>query len=201
MYRMDEVASQGELYSAAKKINDLKVRTLFVFEYLSGGRVGEIIKRCQKKNIEYVKRFGDDWLLIRLPYTEKNKEHPSRIIPVSVTLEKRFVDLMTPYLDSLNDDDVIFNISRTTAWRKIRPIVATIKEIGGKKHRHKNANHYLRHCRATHFVELYDCDMYDLIKLFGWSDGRPSETYVNKSVNSIMKKLIKMAKGDGITAT
>jgi len=210
--KADEVASQGQLYNIAKSISNPKIRALFVFEYLSGGRVGELVKRCKKNQLEYRTIKGGEFLAIDRFYTEKNKRYDKRVLIIPIAHEGKFIDLTKEWINSLDDDAFIFPFNRVTAWRHIRKIIDKFKEEGikgdpvikamvnGKMKRinknrkkgycHMNANHYLRHCRATHLVTIYGFDSMRLVKYMGWTDARPADTYVHLNVDDLADKMM-----------
>src|SRR3990172_772865 len=180
--------SQGKIRAVAKSIPNIRNRALFILEYLTGGRVGEIVCRVQKSDFEKIILNGVSFLQINNLHTEKNRKRPVRELIFPIEKEKMLIDMLYEYLDSVNDDDILFNFTRQRAWQIIHPIILKNKPIALQKT--LNGNHYLRHCRNTHLALIYDFNEYELQEWNGWSDIRPARVYVHVKKKDIARKFM-----------
>jgi len=183
-----DIPTQAEIFLTASSVKNPVYRALFVFEYLSGGRVSEIVRRMKKKQLENIKIDGKDFISFNNLYTEKNIQINRRSLPIPIFKEERLYKLASEHLNSLLDDDIIFDFSRITAWKHIRRIVKTIKEFS--KNPFLNSNHFLRHCRLTHLVTIYDYNEQELIRFAGWTDGRPAKSYIQLKITDLARKMM-----------
>lgn len=184
-----KVWSQGKVRMVAGSIPHKRNRALFVLEYLTAGRIGEIAKRVQKSDFEIIRIENQKFLQISNFYTEKNKKHPKRELIVPIEKEQVLVDMFLEYLGSLNDQDVVFNKTRQRAWQIIRPIILANKPKS-EENRNMNANHYLRHVRNSHLVNVYGFNEFELQEWNGWSDTKPARFYVQIRKRDIARKML-----------
>ena len=166
------------------KIRD---RALFSLLYLTGARIGEVVKRLKKSDFEFIK-FNKRWFMIVELYTEKNRLHPLRRTPINIEKEKELVDYVNKYVEGLEDEDYLFPFTKQRAWQIIARIISRYK----KRYRNKfmNANHFLRHCRLTHLVTKYDFTDQDLVQFTGWSNSIPAKSYMHLRFKDLARKMI-----------
>lgn len=127
--------------------------------YATGGRINEVIK-LTKNDL----RKEENFLLISL-WTEKNKKHPTRILPIPLDKEKWLTDPIITLAEVIPSMR-LFNFS--DRWG--REIV----------HRYFDCHpHFLRHCRLTHLVSLFQADAFRLQLWAGWSSPTPANAYVH----------------------
>lgn len=189
MLEPEQVPSQNRLYQIAKNIQDPTSRSLFIFEYLTAGRVSELIRSFKKIQISEIKVQDQPFLLLENIKNEKNQKSHVKNIPIPIHKEMRFYDLAKEHLNTLEDESLLFPFSRVTAWKKIKAIVSKFKEHS-KENRFMNANHYLRHCRCTHLITIYDYNEQELVRFMGWTDARPAQTYVHLRYADLAKKML-----------
>lgn len=184
----DEVFNQSELLEITRTISNLQHRALWVLEYLTGGRVSEIVRRIKKRQFSFVKRRGRDFMMIEGMWTAKNPKHPKRNLPVPFFRERELVGMLVEYLDTLKSDDVLFDFSRQFAWKIIRPILMEHKERSDNPM--MNGNHFFRHSRNTDLVRLYGYTDQDLTKWNGWTDPRPARNYSHLRWGDLADRMI-----------
>lgn len=175
---VDDILTEEDVRNILMGEGILRDKALFSVLYLSNSRVGEIVKRLKKHQIKFTNIDNIDYLLFMNLYTEKNRNHPLRVVPVMVNEDPFSCNIIREYIQSFGDDDLLFNITRQYSWR-------LIKKLTGK------SNHNLRHTRLTHLSVRYDLDGSDKLVIAGWSDERPNKTYTHlrwKKVADRMKR-------------
>jgi site-specific recombinase XerD len=182
-----EIAKEIPSLTKPKYPHKLRDRALFCLLYLTGARIGELVKRLKKGDFEFVSVRSKPFLIVEL-YTEKNRRHPIRKIPIPVEKEKQLIDFVTEYLDKLEGDSVVFNFTIQRAWQITKNVLDNHK----KKYKNKfmNANHFLRHCRLTHLVTIYDFTDQDLVRFAGWTNSIPATTYAHLRYKDLARKMI-----------
>jgi site-specific recombinase XerD len=162
-------------------------RTLFSLLYLTGARIGEVVKRLRKKDFETIKLKSSQFLVVDI-FTEKNRKHPTRRVPINIEREKDLVKYVLEYLELLKDEDVLFSFTIQRAWQIVSKILIKYKKVS--KNKFLNANHFLRHCRLTHLVVNYDFSDQDLVKYCGWTNSLPSTTYAHLRYKDLARKML-----------
>lgn len=181
-----EIWPQKKILLIAKIIPNLRDRTLFVLEYLTGGRVSEIVQRVQPTDFEVHAINNKKFLRVYNFYTAKNRKHPDRVLDIPIHKEGEFVDILQTYMQSLKPDDFVFAMTRQRAWQIISKILLQYKPKS-TTNKFMNGNHFLRHCRNTHLYRIYGFDQYDLMKWNGWSSTAPADKYVHGEDEFIKK--------------
>lgn len=139
------------------------VKALMIFLYLYGVRIGEAL-RIVRGDL-YVQ---DDYLFLIAPETalEKNRDPYPRRLPVSV--KSPGVPALLEYLETKDPEDLLFPISRSHAWTKIKEIDLELSP------------HVFRHNRATEFA-LQDASDTEIQVWLGHSDTRSASKYRHRS--------------------
>lgn len=193
---MEGVFRKHEIIKIANSIPSLtpsnypyKIRdtALFCLLYLTGARVGEVTKRVRKKDFEQVKLKDKNFFVISL-FTEKNKRHPIRRIPINTERENELMKYVLDYLELLKDEDVLFPFTIQRAWQIVSKILIKYKKVS--KNKFLNANHFLRHCRLTHLVVNYDFNDQDLVKYCGWTNSIPATVYSHLRYKDLARKMV-----------
>lgn len=174
--REDEPFTQDEILECISNSEKLIYKAFISLSYLTGGRVSEIVRTVKKKHISYRKFNGRNFMIITLPYTKKHPKHPPRKLPTPIDKEGKFVEIIEKYISKLKSDDVLFPFSRITGWK-------IIKKYTGERH------HWLRHCRISHLITLYNYNDQELVKFAGWSNSKPLEIYAHLRTEDLMKKM------------
>lgn len=144
----------------------IRDRALFVTEYLSNSRVSEIVRRLRKNQIRLVDHKDTQFLMFTELYTEKNKSHPLRNIPVNIAKEKELVNVVMQYIDPMQENDILFDISRVHAWRIMKVL-------------HGRSNHFQRHTRITHLATIYGLNGTSIQRMAGWASPDMMNTYAH----------------------
>jgi site-specific recombinase XerD len=193
---MEGVFRKHEILKVAESIPSLTLpnypykvrdRALFCLLYLTGARIGEVTRRLRKKDFETIKLKGSQFLIVDL-YTEKNRKHPTRRVPVNMERENYLVNYVLEYLELLKDEDVLFPFTIQRAWQIVSKILIKYKKVS--KNKFLNANHFLRHCRLTHLVINYDFTDQDLVKYCGWTNSIPATTYSHLRYKDLARKMV-----------
>ena len=184
----DEVFTYHQVVSIARKISNEKTRALFVGEFLTGGRVGELVRRFRRKQIVERNIKGKKFLVLERVYTEKNPKHPRRNLPLPFEQEKELIDFFIGYADKKDAEDLLFSFSRQYAWRIIRKIVLANKEVSDKKT--FNSNHFMRHSRNTDLIKRYGFSNSHLKRWHGWSNEDPAKVYEHLRESDLAEKML-----------
>ena len=172
-----KMPSRQELLNVINKIYNLEHKALVCFLYLTGARVGEIVKQVKKFQLEFENIRGKPFLMVNNVLTLKRKRLVYRRIPIPLTKRERlFLQPFLDYVDPLPKDAVLFNMDRKMAWSIIRNKTYLFP-------------HYLRHIRLTHLKLHHNFDSLDLKKFTGWKDTRPAEVYAHLDVRDIAEKM------------
>lgn len=191
----ERVLSQERIIQIARDIkatnqkHALRNQALFVLEYLTAGRVGEIIKRVKRRDILYKAKKLHQFIIIQNFYTEKNPDAPRRTMTIPYWNETELGDMLKEYLDTLEEEDYLFTFGRTTAWKILSKTISKYK-AKSKINRFMNANHYMRHCRNTHLVTIYKFNDQQLRKWNAWSSSQPASKYSHLNTEDIENQLI-----------
>lgn len=160
----------------ATNIEDLRLRTLFVMGYLTGGRISELVSGAVKRSdLSIEEKNGRTILLIRMPNRKHRKKH-FKDIPIPFDKEESFIRLIGDYVNSLEPEGALFPFGRSRAEQML------FKEL--------NINpHWLRHVRASHLVIYYDFNEQLLTLYMGWSNSLPAKYYMELKWSDILQKL------------
>lgn len=165
-----------QLIEACEQSKDIRTRALFIILYLTAARISEVVKILKIKDIvRNINKKGRDFFLITIP-NKKNPHRNFKQIPVMIDNNKQFIDMLKEYTNTLNEEDILFNITRQRASTLLH------KEFG------VNA-HYIRHIRLTHLVTIHDFNDQELVSFAGWTDSQPATTYVALRYSNLIKKL------------
>lgn len=222
-FSVNDIMDQSDILTMIEDedLNDLG-RVLVSLCYQSGGRISEVLE-IRKCDINFYKVKGKEFLKIKLN-TKKNPNQDIRHIPVPIyrDIENRISKYYIDRMRTLENNDLIYPLKYTTAWKTISKILDKYKKkavegsnnkkeaIGkteiliskdGKEYRgykskkdkgkkFMNACHYLRHCRLTHMVLIYDYNEPQLTKFAGWTDSQPATTYVHLKTDDLEMKML-----------
>ena len=187
-----DVISMKEVLDLSYKLapND---QILYLILYLTGARIGEVL-RLQVRDIN----ISDEFMTFNI-YTEKNRRHPIREIPVRIRAntanpETVMADIIIEGIANKSPDTYLFNISRYLAHKRINKLsIVTKATIGNERLEYyelKIYPHYLRHCRLTHLRQLYAFDALAMMQFAGWSNVAPTRIYVHSGVKDLMKLMV-----------
>lgn len=169
------IPSRDEIRAIALAAGNQVDRALFIFAYLTAGRVNEIVRKVAKRDLTFTEINGRPYMLVTMP-NEKNQREKVKVIPVPMDKEGDLVELVQQYIGPLAPDALLFPFSDVTAWKKIK------RMSGFNPHR-------LRHIRNTHLVTIYKLREEFLKKYAGWTDTRPAKYYVHLSTEDLAREL------------
>ena len=156
--------SPTQIREIVQSSNNIRDRALFSIEYLTAGRVGEIVKPnpITDDDISIDTMDGRRFMVVRL-FTEKNRKHPIRPVAFPTDKEGDLVGVVMQHIH-LKEGKTLFPITIQRAWQ-------IIKKMSGQK------THILRHSRITHWITEYNIPPTQIMKLAGWTDLRPLDVY------------------------
>jgi integrase len=157
-----------------------------------GKFVVEPIKKKQIKIIHYKKENSILWKFERLPVLktredmkidqntgELKRKIKYRDVFIIYDIEREFCRYLESYLDTLkNDDDVVFDFSRTHGWR-------LCCQFNG------SYNHYWRHLRATDLKNTYRFDKGKITAFFDWSSDKMAERYTHETAADLVDMMFR----------
>ena len=178
-------------------------QALFFLLYLTGQRISEALGSPGiRTGIKYTdfSRPNADFLVVR-SYTEKNRLVPMRNIPIRLGgIEKNMSEIVMAFAEQRQNAKQIFSCTRQAACMYFRYHLRFTVEAFGNINDPKNRKmieieyrlnpHYLRHCRITHLVELYDYDHYKLTYFAGWGSTSLASIYVHFNWRMLAKPMM-----------
>lgn len=162
--------TQGELL----REKPLRAKAIGCFLYLTGARVGEMVK-VKKKDLSFEKLLVETRkgprqkvAFVVTLRTEKNKRQKLRLV---ANLKKRnfwCIEPILKYAEQFTDEEMLFPYS-----------TRHIRRINWKWY---NFNpHHWRHIRNTHIIGKFGWSVEKRMKYFGWGDPRSAQTYDHTS--------------------
>lgn len=136
--------------------------------------------KCDIKPKEF---FGYSFLELRIE-NRKNKKRNTKLLLVPIEKEKAIVKYLMDYIESLEDDEVLFKFGRRRAAQ-------IIKETTGFN------IHFIRHIRTTHLITIYDFNEQMLVKYAGWTDARPAKAYIELRTSNMAREFLKWEQRNG----
>jgi len=164
----------------------LKYQALVAFLYLTGCRVSELVgnksrdyprKPIFRHQVERTFFNNVPILMIKDVPVLKRKSNMTRNVPVVIEREKPFVDILLAYIKNMGMDDVLFPMTRQTAWKIVN------KQLGLWPH-------YFRHLRNTHLTREYGLSGHELKNFNGWASAMMADNYVHLNWRDIASKMI-----------
>jgi len=158
------IISWNEAERMINSCNDLEEQSLIAFLYMSGARISEVLA-LKRKN------FWSDYQFLNVRIiTLKRKGNILHERTLFFDLNKTpFIDPLIDYLNSIQlRESKVWDWTRVKAWRLIKRLEPSAWL------------HLFRHTRATLLAEKGATES-QLIAWFGWTDGRPTQEYIQKS--------------------
>ena len=161
--------------------------------YLFGLRITETLQlKPQDLTLEEINKKR---ILTCNTITLKNKTDPIRKIPSwNIGTEGKIQEELINYLENKEMKKPLFPwITRQNTYHHLHKIPITIKAATIKPRKvfyitRPLFPHYLRHCRASHLVNLRKQDHIKLMYYMGWSDPKLANAYARQDWVSIAKK-------------
>ena len=184
------IIPEEEIASRIQSVKDycyqLRDQALVSYMYLTGSRVEEIVKFMDetppsKQIADPIKKnqivFEGNFMIINNVRCLKRRKRGLRSIPIPISKEDLFMPFLKNYLDTIKDEDFLFNMTRQRALQ-------ILDEIG-------MFPHYLRHLRATYLTTKYGFTHSELKQFFGWTSTAPADFYVHLNIENLKEKMLK----------
>lgn len=170
----ENILTEMEIEAMIYKAKEASTRGLIAFLWLFGVRISEALS-LRFKDI----RVGESYVIVRIRVKKRRKKSGLPFIhEVKIKRTARFMDFFVSYLKhrryvgDVDDDRLVFNFSRSTAWRRI------------KKLNPDSWLHLFRHSRLTMLAEK-GATPAQLMIFAGWSDTRPTGAYLHRTKQMI----------------
>jgi integrase len=129
----------------------------------------------KKKQISFENKNGREVVLISIRNEKhKKKKYKETPIPLDRPENKILIEIIKPYLNTLEMESELFPFGYQYAYRLLKPYFNP---------------HWFRHIRATHLTLNYDLPTPLLRKYMGWTDDRQAGTYQELRWDDILEKL------------
>ena len=169
-----DIPTPNDIVLVARRFKKPRDQALFIILYLTAARISEVIGTLYRKDINKVELNSRSITLFRL----NNRKNPKRFfkdVPIPYDKEKELMDILNPWLDTFDMESMLFPFSKTRGYQIMK------KNTGWNPH-------WLRHLRLTHLAVYQDMNDQLLSKFAGWSDSRPSKSYVEMKWKDILQK-------------
>lgn len=209
----EHIPTPAEILEIIKCYEDKRHQALFVIAYLTAGRISELVRYKKikypskrvyiikngkkrrrkiqdyknkkvyevqpgvlKRQVQQIQQGDKRIVLIRLRNL-KNRTKKEKDIPITIDNPENteMLKIFADYTNSLFPHEELFPFEYHNAWRIISASGYNC--------------HFLRHIRLTHLVTLHDFTDQQLRIFAGWSDSRPSKSYIEANWTDLIKKL------------
>ena len=183
----EEIPSQEKIVEEISKIDNIKYRAFNASLYLTCGRIGEITRNkfhpnrlgLIKSRLQLNEFEGQPFLTIKLRNQKATKKSKRwKIIPINLDhpIDGKLAKYIIEYAELYtNDKEPLFKFGINRGYQIVS--------------KYMNMNpHYLRHVRLTHLCHQRGYSDHELMKVAGWSDARPSSTYVETRWQDVARK-------------
>lgn len=196
--RPSQVPSEEHLKIILKQCNDLRTKALASILYLTGARIGEIVKKIKMDHFHVSEENGQQYVIINGLHALKKRD-PTKTRRESIIINPRkdayFWNIIKAYFETIkNKGEFLFNFKQ----RRGRQLINTLKIYYYEAYGPSNRMwpHLLRHIRAQHLVDEKKYGMHYLKAFFNWSDLRPAETYTKIGFRHLMERETEIDKKD-----
>lgn len=166
----EDILSKEEVADMLDRSDNLRDQALIAVFYILGCRVSEAL--ALKK--EDIILNSDDTVSFRLVALKREERS---VVPfkhtITINYDSSFMKYILDYLEILDKDQKLFQISRSQVWR-------IITKLNGKAW-----CHLFRHTRLTKLAEK-GANSYQLQVWAGWRSEKSAKTYVHKSDRMIL---------------
>ena len=184
----DAITDINRLVEIAKQYPEKKIQFLFTFLFLTGQRITEALSVSRRDITREM--VGEKEYIIVKSRTLKNRTNKFRniLIPTEGP-ESRMANAIWNTIKDVDKNALLFgSLGRKYAWRKLSHVTITdaravdpLNHISIPNYEFKVYPHFLRHCRASFIVEVYNPPLTLLMQMFGWSSPSMPNVYVTQS--------------------
>ena len=193
-----QAPSISDVYNLGQEIEDKELQAFYYMLYLSAGRVSEVLQ-IQHSDIQDRNYHGHKVKEIHL-VNEKNKKKNLKtvIIPVDNEYEQKMWAYIQPYYEHSYENQPLFpnlnikSISRNQIYNLLSKYTFKNLKVINPVNRHyyqvdlKLYPHFMRHCRLTDLVKIYQMNPEQLKSVAGWSSVSVSASYVSLNGNDVI---------------
>ena len=167
--------TKGQLLYDIHQLDSDRDQAMISLMYLTGCRVTELLS-ITRSQIEQRNIIGYDFMKITGVPVLKRRKSISRDIIIPLEKEKEFCKIVINYIETLEHDQKLFDISRQRAWQ------ITNEEMG-------LYNHFFRHMRTTHLTSDYGFSGQELKHFFAWASSKTADSYTHLNLDDIARKM------------
>ena len=165
--------TRDEYYRLRAAADGIVLRLLLELLWTTGGRISEILALRRRDLRRRQERY-----LLDMPRLKRRKKLRDSL-PLPVDLGLKLEDFVR--LREIGDDRLLFSLSRTTAWRKIRLLGETVLDCRVTPHMYRHGRIYDLVQRGAHpFV---------IAKLVGHTDLQTTMGYFHPTEDDLMEAI------------
>lgn len=172
-----------ELLERLKQLGTMRDRALGSFLYLTGCRIEEVVryksykydKKGQAIKKKQVSQLEDRIMVYGVRVLKRKDGVIKNMVIRRNSLDKPFIELLEPYLLTLDPEDCLFDMCRQRAYQILEEVDLY--------------PHYLRHLRTTHLVIDFNFSGEHLKNFHAWASSRMAEEYVHLNTTDIFEKM------------
>lgn len=162
------IPSRKELINKIHIVPNLMYRAFISLLYLTGSRISEIVGNKGHRDILPLRKYQFEFkensylqevlLVNNIPILKRRKK-VTKNVPIIVDKEPELSKHITDYLNTLEENDILFPFTREHGWKIIT------------KHLDKEYfPHFLRHTRVTRLVVDENLNDIEITRLIGWKN-------------------------------
>jgi len=206
-----DIPTALDIQNIINSIEDVRVKVLVILEYLTAGRVSELVGR--KEYYKYSKEKIEGLKIIDIVVNKEGLEsykYRYKVIENGITKRNiAFIDMKGREVMLIR----LYNRKHKNKHKKEIPIpidkemalVNIVKDYletldynqplfeFGRIQAYNLImkatdfnNHFFRHIRATHLVVYHDYNEYKLVRFMGWTDSRPAKAYMELRTHDLL---------------
>ena len=178
--KIDTMDCYGNSIRGANDLRDNTTRdkALIAFLYLSAARISEVVRRVRRSDLEIKQDEYGKYLVINnmLCLKRQDTKNLKRNIGIKIGKDKPFLKILSRWTTQLDEEEVLFDISRQHAYRITR------------KCYDPGFCHYFRHLRLSHLASD-GMTSSDLRQITGWTDDKPAKYYVHLNWQDVARRM------------
>ena len=175
------------------RVKNVDIRSLITILYWTGLRISEVVGDISRKyRVKNGVRISEpvrglmrrdftilkDYLMMEPKVVRK---HGKRKEPLWMKLDMMGVPHLVEFLETLHEDEALFQISKKTAWSLVKEVAWLEVELKDGIAIRRFYPHWFRLNRATQFARDPMVGIIHLKEWFGWRDPRTIEKYLGEA--------------------